>query len=49
MIKLDKIIGNIKTNHNLKSMYEDLIKLGKTETVSFGRTESERNKNKKSV
>ena len=29
MIKLDKIIGNIKINHNLKSMHEEMIKLGK--------------------
>ena len=49
MIKLDKIIGNIKIDHNLKSMHEELIKLGKTETVTFGRVESEAYKNKKNV
>ncbi len=47
MIKLDKIIGNIKIDHNLKSMHEEMIKLGKTETVTFGRTESERTRIRK--
>ena len=47
MIKLDKIIGNIKIDHNLKSMYEEMTKLGKTETVTFGRMESERTRIRK--
>ncbi|HET7242540.1 MAG TPA: hypothetical protein VFI64_04280, partial [Nitrososphaeraceae archaeon] len=47
MIKLDKIIGNIKIDHNLKSLHEELIKLGKTETVTFGRVESERTRIRK--
>ena len=47
MINLDKIIGNIKIDHNLKSMHEELIKLGKTETVTFGRMESERTRMRK--
>ena len=47
MIKLDKIIGNIKIDENLKSMHEDMIKLGKTETVTFGRMESERTRTRK--
>jgi urease accessory protein len=47
MIKLDKIIGNIKIDHNLKSMHEEMIKLGKIETVTFGRMESERTRIRK--
>jgi len=47
MIKLDKIIGNIKIDHNLKSMHEEMNKLGKTETVTFGRMESERTRIRK--
>jgi urease accessory protein len=47
MIKLDKIIGNIKTDHNLKSMHEEMVKLGKMETVTFGRMESERTRIRK--
>ena len=47
MIKLDKIIGNISTDHTLKSMHEEMIKLGKIETVTFERMESERTRIRK--
>jgi hypothetical protein len=47
MINLDKIIGNIKIDRNLKSMHEEMIKLGRIETVTFGRMQSERTRMRK--
>jgi urease accessory protein len=42
MILIEKILGNVIANSELKSIYEKMKKEGKVETISIGRLESER-------
>jgi len=47
MIQINKIIGNINSDGNLKNQYEDMMKYGHVEIIKISRLESDRTRMRK--